>query len=49
MKQTYTYVLEMQPCELMAVSLGSVNSNLDGDYEKIVVSDEPVEEGFWGR
>lgn len=39
----------MQPCELMAVSLGSVNLKLDDNYEKIVVSDEPVEEGFWGR
>jgi len=42
-------VLEMQPCELMAISLGSVNTNLEGDDETIVVSEETVEEGFWGR
>ena len=41
-------ILEMQPCELMAVSLGSVNTNLE-DEESIVVSEETVEEGFWGR
>lgn len=43
-------ILEMQPCELMAVSLGSVNTNLEGE-ESIVVSEEPIEEGegLWGR
>ena len=43
------HVLEMEPCELMAVSLGNVDTNLEDDDEKIIVSEEPVEEGFWGR
>ena len=42
-------VLDMQPCELMAISLGNVDTNLEDDDEKIIVSEEPIEEGFWGR
>ena len=52
MKEKYLkpkqYVLEMQPCELLVVSVGSVSSNLDGN-ESVSVSEEPVDEGFWGR
>lgn len=43
-------VLEMQPCELLVISLGEVNTNLD-EPEKIYVTEEEIteEEGFWGR
>ena len=42
------YVIEEVSSELLVSSLGSVNSNLSDD-ETIVVNEEDVEDGFWGR